>query len=67
MQSEILGVVNICSGHPEKLAERVERFIRDNGYGIRLKYGAFPDRPYDSKAVWGESKKIDNIMKYRKK
>lgn len=62
-QDEVLGVVNICSGYPQKLAERVERFIKDNGYSISLKYGAFPDRPYDSKAVWGDAGKIDRIMK----
>lgn len=62
-QNEVLGVINICSGHPEKLADRVERFIGENGYKIKLKYGAFPDRPYDSKAVWGDSRKIEKIMK----
>lgn len=61
-QEEINGIINICSGKPEKLADRVERFIKENGYNIKLKYGAFPDRPYDSKAVWGESKKIDMIL-----
>ena len=61
-QNEVLGIINICSGHPEKLADRVERFIKENGYKIKLKYGAFPDRPYDSKAVWGDGKKIQAIM-----
>lgn len=62
-QNEVLGVINICSGRPEKLADRVERFIRDNGYKIKLNYGAFPDRPYDSKAVWGDGQKIEEILK----
>lgn len=62
-QDEVLGIINICSGHPEKLADRVERFIKENGYKIKLKYGAFPDRPYDSKAVWGDGSKIEKIMK----
>ena len=61
-QDRIYGVIDICSGHPEKLADRVERFISENKYMIKLKYGAFPDRPYDSKAVWGDSTKIDKIM-----
>ena len=61
-QNDILGVINICSGHPEKLADRVERFIKENGYKIKLKYGAFPDRPYDSKAVWGDGRKIEEII-----
>lgn len=61
-QDDILGVINICSGHPEKLADRVERFIKENDYKIKLKYGAFPDRPYDSKAVWGDGQKINRIL-----
>ena len=62
IQDKVLGVINICSGYPEKLADRVERFIKENNYHIKLKYGAFPDRPYDSKAVWGDGKKIEKIM-----
>lgn len=61
-QNEINGIINICSGKPEKLADRVERFIRENEYDIKLIYGAFPDRPYDSKAVWGDDTKIRKIL-----
>lgn len=61
-QNQINGIINICSGRPEKLADRVERFIKENDYQIRLKYGAFPDRPYDSKAVWGDNQKISTIL-----
>lgn len=56
------GIINICSGKPEKLADRVERFIKENGYRIKLQYGAFPDRSYDSKAIWGNDTKIRKIM-----
>jgi dTDP-6-deoxy-L-talose 4-dehydrogenase (NAD+) len=62
VQDEVNGVIEICSGRPEKLADRVERFIKENGYNIKLQYGVFPDRPYDSKAVWGDNKKIEQIM-----
>lgn len=61
-QDDILGIINICSGRPEKLADRVERFIAENGYKIKLDYGKFPDRPYDSKAVWGDDTKIRQIL-----
>lgn len=57
------GIINICSGRPEKLADRVERFIKENGYDIKLQYGAFPDRPYDSKAIWGDDTKIQKILR----
>ncbi len=61
-QNKVNGIINICSGHPEKLADRVERFIEENNYEIKLEYGVFPDRPYDSKAVWGNNSKIDKIL-----
>lgn len=61
-QDEINGIINCCSGKPVTLANRVERFIKENGYNIKLQYGAFPDRPYDSKAVWGDDQKIRKIM-----
>ena len=61
-QTEITGIINACSGRPEKLAVRVEDFIKENGYKVKLKYGAFSDRPYDSKAVWGDDSKIRKIM-----
>lgn len=62
-QNREQGIINICSGKPEKLADRVERFIKENNYDIKLQYGMFPDRPYDSKAVWGSNEKISKIMK----
>lgn len=61
-QNQEQGIINICSGRPEKLADRVERFIKENNYDIKLQYGMFPDRPYDSKAIWGDNSKIEKIM-----
>lgn len=64
-QNREQGIINICSGRPEKLADRVERFIKENHYDIKLQYGMFPDRSYDSKAIWGDSTKIEKIMASR--
>lgn len=61
-QSEINGIINVCSGRPEKLADRVERFIKENNFNIELEYGVFPERLYDSKAVWGDNTKILKIL-----
>lgn len=62
VQNNINGIINVCSGRPEKLSSKVEKFIKENGLKIELQYGAFPDRPYDSKAVWGDNKKILKIV-----
>lgn len=61
-QDEETGIINCCSGSPVRLRDRVERFIHENHYKIELDYGKFPDRPYDSKAVWGNNEKILKIM-----
>lgn len=61
-QNEINGIINVCSGYPQSLANRVENYIKENNYPIKLKYGAFPDRPYDSKAIWGDASKINEIL-----
>lgn len=66
-QDKVNGVIEICSGRPEKLADRVEKFIKDNGYKIKLNYGEFPDRPYDSKAIWGNNGKIEKILANKEK
>ena len=43
-------------------AQRVEQFLKDKNYKIRLNYGAFPDRPYDSPGTWGDPAKINKIL-----
>ena len=65
MQDEVVGVINCCSGKPVSLADQIEGFIKDNNLDIKLEYGAFPDRPYDSPGVWGDAEKISVIMQRR--
>lgn len=62
LNDTVFGTICVCSGKPETLASRTERFIKENGLDITLDYGAFPDRSYDSLAVWGDSRKIREIM-----
>ena len=62
LQTKITGIINCCSGVPISLSEMAEKFIRDNNLKIRLQYGAFPDRPYDSPGVWGDATLIQQIM-----
>lgn len=61
-QDDYDGIINVCTGEPVSLAEQVERFIEEHQLNIRLVYGAFPDRPYDSPGVWGDAGIIKRIM-----
>lgn len=66
-QTEISGIINCCSGTPVSLADRVERFIKENHLNIKLEYGAFPDRAYDSPIIYGDASKIEEILKLTSK
>lgn len=61
-QSETDGIINICSGKPVALGDYIEHFIVENNLRIKLGYGKYPDRPYDSPAIWGDDSKIRKIL-----
>lgn len=63
MQDEVNGIINCCSGKPVSLGERVEEFIKEKGFNIKLEYGRFPERAYDSPAIWGDNSKGELILK----
>lgn len=64
-QDEVNGIINICSGEPIGLGDYIEHFINDNDFSIKLGYGKYPDRPYDSPAIWGDAAKIRKILAAR--
>lgn len=66
-QSEVLGVVNICSGKPVSLADQIEWYIKTNKLPIKLEYGKYPDRPYDSPCIYGDNTKLLKIISNFKK
>lgn len=62
VQTEVEGIINCCSGKPQTLKDVVEAFITRMGLDIRLQYGVFPDRPYDSKLVYGDHTEIKTVI-----
>lgn len=65
-QNEITGIINVCSGKPVSLSDKVNEFIKEHNLTIRPQYGAFPDRSYDSPGIWGDATKINKIIqKYK--
>jgi len=62
LQDAVDGVIECCTGEPLSLGERVEAFIAERGLDIKLKRGAYPDRPYDSPGVWGDPTRIRAIL-----
>ena len=62
IQNEISGIINVCSGEPVLLKDKVERFIAEKGLDIRPEYGVFPSRKYDSPCVYGNAEIIKKIL-----
>lgn len=63
IQKEHTGIINVCSGHPISLGEKVEQFIKEHDLDISLQYGVFPDRAYDSPVIYGDDTIIRKICK----
>ncbi len=61
-QTRVTGIINCCTGRPISLREQAEAFIAKHGLDIKLQLGAFPDRPYDSKIIYGSNAKIKEII-----
>ena len=66
MQRDVVGIIDCCTGKPMSLAERVEQFIKEHNLDIKLEYGAFPDRLYDSPCEYGDNTKINIILSFNK-
>lgn len=62
-QKEIAGVIDCCSGKPQRLGDRIEQFLVENNLRIRPEYGKFQTRQYDSSVIYGNYEKIGTILK----
>ena len=45
---------------PTALAQMLR--ISERHLNLKLIHGAYPDRPYDSPAIWGDATKIQSII-----
>lgn len=57
-QKEVDGIINCCTGDPVSLKTMVLQFIDLHKLHIKPKWGEFPLRPYDSRAIWGDIEKL---------
>jgi nucleoside-diphosphate-sugar epimerase len=62
MQTRINGIVNCCMGKPIRLKDKVEEFIKEHNLSIKLDYGAYPERAYDSPEIYGDSSKVLEVL-----
>ncbi len=62
LQKDVTGIINACSGKPVSLKDKLEEFLKTNSLKIKPRYGEYPNRRYDSKIIYGCTKKIEQIL-----
>ena len=61
-QTSVNGIINVCSGKPVSLKDKVEEFINENRLQIKPEFGAYPSRKYDSPLIYGNIDKLCKIL-----
>lgn len=62
VQSDVTGIIDICSGTPVRLGDMIESYIADNHLPIVLDYGKYSDRAYDSPCMYGDVAKLNKVL-----
>ena len=62
IQTSVLGIVNVCSGTPVPLKDKVQEFIKEHKLQIKPEFGAFPSRKYDSPLIYGNTENLRKIL-----
>ena len=61
VQDEINGIINVCTGKPQSLADRVERFLQEKHYKIRWNTARIPTARMTAPDL-GRRTKINQIL-----
>lgn len=62
LQSQILGIINCCSGIAISVRKFVENYIKEKGKTIKLNLGHYPYPDYVPMAFWGNNSKLRAIL-----
>ncbi len=66
-QKTVNGIIEICSGNPLSLSEKIEWYINENNLDISLEYGKFKERENESPCIYGDVRKINLISQMKNK
>jgi nucleoside-diphosphate-sugar epimerase len=63
LQNSITGVINCCSGKPISISNLVENRIIEKKSTIKPNKGYYPYPDFEPFAFWGDTTKLDDVMK----
>lgn len=56
------GLINLCSGRPERVADAARKWLREWNASLELKAGVYPYPDYEPFAFWGSRAKLDRLL-----
>lgn len=63
LQNQINGIINCCSGNPVSIKELVNNHLKKRKKSIQLNLGYFDYPDYEPMAFWGDTKKLNSIIR----
>lgn len=66
LQKDVEGIINCCSGNPVKLKDLVENYLKKRNSTISLNLGYYPYLDYEPMNFWGDTTKLQTILKNEK-
>ena len=62
LQTEVTGIINICSNQPVTVKDLVLQYLKDTKQSIRLNLGYYPYPDFEPMRFWGCNKKLLQIL-----
>ena len=62
LQSKITGIINNCSGKPQRVLDIVNNYLQENSKKINLNLGYYPYSSFEPMNFWGSNQKLNKII-----
>ena len=62
LQTEVVGVINCCSGRPVQLKDMILNFMKEKGLTIPLNLGYYPYLAHEPMQQWGNPAKMNRAL-----
>ena len=62
-QNQVTGIINCCSGTGITIKELVDNYLKQKGKSINLNLGYYPYPDYEPMVFWGDSTKLNEIVR----
>lgn len=63
LQETVNGIINVCSGEPKSLKDKILDYTIANNINLKLNWGAYPERESESPCIYGDTTKLKQALK----